>query len=348
MDSKTKKLLIIGSSQGVYGGIEVFMMAIAKAAAQWPEYEVRLCFKLTAGSLPNDNLIKAANQSCKNVSFVKRGSLNLAKKIAWADILHVQNTPPDIIFMARIMFKKVFLTVHNWRKPTTPLHYFLWGISIKLAHKRWYNSNFVWETWEPVRKSIHSDVIPTVSVLPQSWCDPKERIGFVFVGRWIENKGIEEILRAYASNNFDVKKYPLTIMGDGPLRPVVEKLVLELNLTHVKLPGFVDSHVKEQVLASSKWLLAPANTNEDLGLTPIEARNVGVPAIVTNDGGLPEAGGPAALIAIPGDVNDLAKWMKIAAYMPEDDYGKRATIAKDSLSKFLKPIEFYRHAFLEN
>ncbi|MGJ8716052.1 MAG: glycosyltransferase family 4 protein [Maribacter stanieri] len=341
----TKKLLIIGSTQGVYGGIEAFMMATAKAASQWPEYQVRLCFKLTTGFSPDDNLKNAANKSCEIVSFVNRASVDLVKQIAWADVLHVQNTPPDIIFISRILMKKVFLTVHNWRIPTNRLRYFIWGISIKLAHKRWFNSNFVWGTWEPKDKSKNSDAFPTVSVLPQTWCDPKERVGFIFLGRWIENKGIEEILKAYKLNNFDAKKYPLTILGDGPLRPVVEKLVQDLNLEQVNLPGFVDADTKEKILASSKWLLAPANTNEDLGLTPIEARSAGVPSIVTRDGGLPEAGGKAALIANPGDVEDLAKWMKVAMEMTEDEYNLRSKIAKESLKDFLKPMEFYRNEF---
>jgi glycosyltransferase involved in cell wall biosynthesis len=37
-------------------------------------------------------------------------------------------------------------------------------------------------------------------------------------------------------------------------------------------------------------------TREDFGLTAVEARNLGVPCIITRDGGLPEAGGKQALI----------------------------------------------------
>ena len=81
------------------------------------------------------------------------------------------------------------------------------------------------------------------------------------------------------------------------------------------MPGFVDDATKENYLAGTKWLLAPAKTQEDLGLTPIEARSVGVPSIVTRDGGLPESGGPSALIAAPGNVLELAECMRVAAGM---------------------------------
>jgi len=340
-----KKLLVVGSTLGCYGGMEAFMITVAEAAGNWPEYEVRLCFKLVNGQQEEPNLVKAANAVCEHVSFVKSNSKELFRLIKWADALHVQNTPPDVIFLARALSKKVFLTVHNWRRTDLGLHSLLWKFSVKLAHRRWFNSKFVWETWEPGKKSMRSDAFPTVSNLPEGWHPPELRKGFLFIGRWINNKGIEEILKAYAQNKFDSSEWPLTILGDGPLRPQVEELIRELGLDDIITPGFVDVDAKKKYLTSAKWLLAPANTKEDLGLTPIEARSVGVPSIVTRDGGLPEAGGPSAIIAEPGNVNDLAKCMKLATEMKETDYLKRSRLAKSSLTDFLRPLEFYREAY---
>ena len=345
MKPKKHRLLVIGPTLGVYGGMEAFMITVAEAALEWPEFEVRLCFKLVKGCTVRDNLKRAAESNVKRVDYVERSSLQLLKTIAWCNIIHIQNTPPDIIFPAKLMGKKLFLTIHNWRRTEKNIHNVLWGYAAQLADRRWYNSRFVGDTWEPQEKSSRSDAFPTVSEFPNGWCEPEKRIGFIFLGRWIENKGIEEILRAYALNDFDTKEYPLTLLGDGPLRPLVLELIEELGLQGINLPGFVDVKTKEQLLTSSKWLLSPANTKEDMGLTPIEARSVGVPAIVTQDGGLPEAGGESALIAIPGDVNDLAKCMRIAVEMDKVEYRNRAI--KESLKNYLRPIDFYRNAFLE-
>lgn len=347
MDNQKKKLLIIGSSQGVYGGIEAFMIALAESAYSWAEYDVKLCFKIIPGAQPVANLIESAKNACSQVHYVKRGTNELLKLIAWADILHVQNMPPDIVLPARLLGKKVFLTVHNRRLPERNLHNLIWRYSILFADRRWYNSNFVWQTWEKDKKAANSDCVPTVCRLPTNWCPPEERKGFLFVGRWIVNKGIEEILKAYALNRFDAAERPLTLLGDGPLKPTVLKLIQELGLTDVHMPGFVDDQAKQKYLASARWLLAPARTMEDLGLTPIEARSVGVPAIVTRDGGLPEAGGQAALIAEPGNIDDLARCMKIAAQMENEEYQKRGKLGKESLVKFLKPMSFYRDAYAE-
>lgn len=340
-----KKLLIVGASQGGYGGIEAFMIALAEAAEAWPEFDVRLCFKLVQGTVFKDELRQLAENVCRQVYYVERGSTKLLRLVQWADILHVQNMPPDIVFPARILAKKVFLTVHNRRLPVSNLHNKLWGITIKLANRRWYNSRFVWGTWEPGKKSATSDCIPTVCRLPQQSCPPTQRKGFLFVGRWITNKGIEEILQAYALAKFSPIEWPLTILGDGPLKPKVLALLQELKLTQVQMPGFVDDEAKQRYVASARWLLAPARTQEDMGLTPIEARNVGVPAIVTRDGGLPESGGPAALIAEPGDVTDLARRMQEAAAMTEEMYQARSELSKSSLEQYLKPMEFYRAAY---
>ena len=49
---------------------------------------------------------------------------------------------------------------------------------------------------------------------------------------------------------------------------------------------------------------------EDLGLTPLEARSVGVPCIASTDGGVQETAGPHALFCKPGDVDSLVLCMK--------------------------------------
>jgi len=346
MKRTTKRLLIIGPSNGCYGGMEGFMIAVAQAAAAWPEFEVKLCFKLVKTERPEEGLRRLAEDACKKVYYVQRASIDLLKLVAWADILHVQNPPADVVFAAKLMGKKIFLTVHNRHVPVFSLHNVLWRIAIKLSYRRWYNSNFVWNTWEPEKKSIKSGCVYTVCNLPQAWCPPEQRKGFLFVGRWIPKKGIQEIIKAYAQNKFNAADWPLTILGDGPLREEVMTLIKDLGLTKILLPGFINEDEKAKYISSARWLLAPALTLEDLGLTPIEARSVGVPAIVTRDGGLPESGGPAALIAEPGNVEDLARCMMIAATMDEAKYTQRGELAKRSLKDFLQPMSFYREAYL--
>jgi glycosyltransferase involved in cell wall biosynthesis len=339
------KILIVSPSQGHYGGIEAFVVALASAIESWPEFELQVCFKLVQQFPLKDDLRAAANTLRGPVHFLPSGDSRLFKLIRGAQLVHGQNTSPDVIFPARLLGKKLVLTIHNWRRRSFQLHSLLWGIGARLAHRRWYNSRFVWDTWEPGHKSRNSDCVPTVCRLPQTSCPPSGRKGFLFVGRWIENKGIEELISAYAQAQLDTSRWPLTLLGDGPLRPKVQALMEKLRVQGVDAPGFVDDQTKAERLAAARWLVAPARTREDLGLTPIEARSVGVPVIVTRDGGLPEAGGDSALIVEPGNVEQLAASLKRAASMDELEYLERAERGRTSLNNFLRPMEFYRDAY---
>jgi glycosyltransferase involved in cell wall biosynthesis len=339
------KILVISPSQGHYGGIEAFVIALALAIETWPEFQLQVCFKLVQNYPLKDDLRTAAAALKCPVHYLPSGDSKLLKLIRWADLVHGQNTSPDIIFPARFFGKKLVLTIHNWRQRRLGLHSILWGVGAKLAHRRWYNSHFVWDTWEPGRKSRTSDCVPTVCRLPQTSCPPADRKGFLFVGRWIENKGIEELIAAYAAAQLDTAQWPLTLLGDGPLRPKVQALLGQLKVQGVETPGFVDDQSKARRLASARWLVAPARTREDLGLTPIEARSVGVPVIVTRDGGLPEAGGEAALLVEPGNIAELTASLKQAAAMGEAEYLDRAERGRSTLKTFLRPMEFYRESY---
>lgn len=339
------KLLIATPSQGHYGGIEAFVIALASAVQAWPEFELQVVFKLVQKrELKNDLKAAAASLNCP-VHFMPSSDSKLYKLIRWADIVHGQNASPDIIFPAWLLRKKLVLTIHNWRRRNLGVHSVLWGIGARLAQRRWYNSKFVWNTWEPGRKSRGSDCVPTVCLFAKNGCPPGERKGFLFVGRWIENKGIEDLIIAYSRAQLDPLQWPLTLIGDGPLRTKIELLLQEFAVQGVDRPGFVDDQSKAQRMASARWLVAPARTREDLGLTPIEARSVGVPVIVTRDGGLPEAGGEMALIVEPGNIEELTGALKRAAAMNEEEYRERGERGRDTLKDFLRPMEFYRESY---
>jgi glycosyltransferase involved in cell wall biosynthesis len=306
---------------------------------------LQVCFKLVQKrELKNDLKTAASALKCP-VHYMPSGDFGLLKLTRWANIVHGQNASPDIVFPAVLLHKSLVLTIHNWRRRDRNVRSVLWGIGARLAHRRWYNSKFVWNTWEPRRKSKRSDCVPTVCRFPETWCPPAKRKGFLFVGRWIENKGIEELIAAYARARLDAVQWPLTLLGDGPLRPKIHSLIADLGVEGVETPGFIDEAGKADRLASARWLVAPARTREDLGLTPIEARSVGVPVIVTRDGGLPEAGGEDALIVEPGNVEDLSAALTRAAGMDDKEYCDRAVRGRNSLKDFLRPMEFYRESY---
>jgi glycosyltransferase involved in cell wall biosynthesis len=122
-------------------------------------------------------------------------------------------------------------------------------------------------------------------------------------------------------------------------------MIEDRGIDGVDIRGFVDNETRNEFIRRARWMVTPPHTNEDLGLTPIEARHVGVPAIITRDGGLPEAGGKHALICEPNDPDGLRHLLETAAAMSEEEYRRISTATHDELLDYLQPMSVYADAY---
>lgn len=340
---KPIKLLLVSPCQGAYGGIEAFVLAVASAVRKEPDFEVRVCFKKTKDFVRQSSL-KTMLQG-EPAEFCERADKDLMDAIRWADIVHLQNASPDVVAMARLFGKRLVLTIHNHMSGEFGLHQILWRLGARFADARWYNSQFVWDTWEGSRKRRGSRKVATTSKLPEGMTPPSKRVGFAFIGRWIANKGIDTLLDAYAEAKLDREKWPLVLMGEGPLRSLIEYAIQKRGVSGIRILGFVDEETKAREMRNARWVVVPPNTKEDFGLTAVEARNLAVPCIITRDGGLPEAAGRQALICEPANPAGLARLLEQAAEMSEAEYAERAQRTREELSTDLEPITFYASAY---
>lgn len=335
------RILLAAPTFGVYGGIEVFVITLGAWLRRNTQHEVRICFKVVKGC----EVAPALESHCATLGsaheFVRRGSRRLLANIRWAELVHSNTCSPDIALLSKLAGRPLVLTIHNWFRGQRGLRNRLWYLCNRLADWRTYNSEFVLRTWEPEGVRAGSVLIPTVSELPSQATHPQQRRGFFFIARLIENKGVDVLIRAYEHARIDKAAWPLTIAGVGPLGQWARDYAAAHAVAGIDIVGFLSEQEKARRMAAAMWLVAPPNTREDMGLTPIEARNVGVPAIVTRDGGLPEAAGPAALICAPNDVAALAALLERAASMPAAEYAQRAALAKESLGSYLRPLSEY-------
>jgi glycosyltransferase involved in cell wall biosynthesis len=335
------RILLAAPTFGVYGGIEVFVMTLADWLRRNTPHEIRVCFKVIKGCEVTPALESRCAQLSLRYEFVRRGSLGLISNIRWADLVHSNTCSPDIALLTRATGRPLVLTVHNWFRGKRGLRNRVWYLCNRIAGWRTYNSQFVLRTWEPDGLRSNSDLIPTVSILPQRQTPIEERRGFVFISRLIENKGVDILIKAYEQAGIDKARWPLTIAGVGPMGEWARAYIAANAVTGIDIVGFLSEEEKAARIAAAMWLVAPANTREDMGLTPIEARSVAVPAIVSRDGGLQESGGPAALLCVPGDVADLAAQLERAAAMSAAEYQQRAALAEESLRAYLRPMSDY-------
>lgn len=339
------RVALLSPSFGGYGGMEAFALAIAAGLPPTAELEVRVGFKRTRGFALQPELRTAAESLGARVSYIARGSLALGRMVRWADVVHSFNPSPDTVLAARLLHRPLLLNVINHRQPGTTLRQRLWSFCLRRGDRRLYISDFVRRTWEGAAVWPDSAVVFPICTLADQPSPPAARRGFVFVARWIANKGLDTLVEAYARAALDPVAWPLRLLGDGPLRPAIERRLAALGLHGVSTPGFLSPADKADAIRSARWMVVPPNTREDFGLTALEARHLGVPCIITRDGGLPEAAGDEALACAPGDVAGLAACLRAAAAMPEDDYARRAARTRDTLLPRLARPAFYATAY---
>jgi glycosyltransferase involved in cell wall biosynthesis len=102
----------------------------------------------------------------------------------------------------------------------------------------------------------------------------------LFAGRHIPEKQTTAIPEAIARARVVLPSLRAVILGDGPDRGKVTRLVAEMGLDEaVEVPGFVDTAVIEDLMSRALCLLLPSR-REGYGLVIVEASSVGTPSIV--------------------------------------------------------------------
>lgn len=105
------------------------------------------------------------------------------------------------------------------------------------------------------------------------------RSSFVFVGRLSEEKGIRVLLEPFCKSDQE-----LLIIGDGPLRNLVEEMsLLHNNIIYL---GFKSKKDLIAILSKAKALIFPSIWYEGMPMTILESFSVGTPVISSNLGSL--------------------------------------------------------------
>ena len=339
---------------GKCGGIETFSLTLIEDLIHRGA-SVRLLRKKVAGFQDdgsiqrNENEIRSSWTKDENKrfasQFVSPRDTVIKSAIRESDLVHLHNPMVEGVWYAKKFNKPCVMTIYNWRRTGIHPRLLAWRWAVSQADRRWYISEFVWNSWEEKRRHA-SARLPVVSRLHQGETAPNKRKGFLFIGRWVPNKGIRILLEAYTRLKADPQEWPLTMLGDGPLREEVLDIIQDQGILGVQLPGFVSESERHRYTREAKWMVTPPHTQEDLGLTPLEARSVGVPCIASTDGGVRETAGPNALFCKPGDINSLVDCMKKAIQMENSQYQELSRLAKVELEQYVRPLDEYAKEYL--
>ena len=114
---------------------------------------------------------------------------------------------------------------------------------------------------------------------------PSSHPKFVYLGRLSAEKGVALLVRAFAKFVADVPHASLSIVGDGPLRQTIERLIAKLHIAKaVTLTGWLSPEEVDDELSDAWALVAPSIWAEPFGLAVVEAIVRGVPAVVSDSG----------------------------------------------------------------
>jgi glycosyltransferase involved in cell wall biosynthesis len=210
-------------------------------------------------------------------------------------------------------------------------------------------SNFAKEKFRKSRLSIREDrlIVKPNSVPDCGLGDSVRKDYFLYVGRLVEEKGIQTLLNATQLYNFK-----LTIIGDGPLRKMVEDATR--TNPNIRYLGFLDKISIMNHMKKCKALILPSLWYEGLPLALLEAFSAGTVVIASKLGSMAEIiqNRVNGLLFETGDERDLAhkiseietqpEWAKCLAdnarlsylmhYTPEKNYSMLTNIYNKALA----------------
>lgn len=118
--------------------------------------------------------------------------------------------------------------------------------------------------------SLHRSRLAEGRALPHS---------FLFVGRFIPEKGLNTLLEAYAMyRETATDPWPMVCCGEGPLRPLLE------GKEGIRLEGFVQPERMPAIFGAAGCLILPS-VFEPWGLVIHEAASAGVPILASEQVG---------------------------------------------------------------
>lgn len=282
------------------------------------------------------------------------------------DIVHSNGASMALFFHAKVLGKPFVWThggyqlscvdglgwVDGIRAPLTPLqslrfHYYRKGIvfvfreAIKLVLRRWVgkrvNANIAVTQWVASRQPLlRQSVIYNPFPLDKfSKVKHSEQIyDFIYVGRIVSEKGLPDLLKAFALVLKRHEKATLAIVGDGNWKDKVVELSRDAGISsNTFFMGRKTGEALLDVIAQSKIAVVPSVWEEPMGGVALEMLAAGKNVIVSRNGGMSECVGNAGLTFENGNHEELSSRM-LQLYEAPDLQQSLKTRALDQLRKF--------------
>ncbi len=124
---------------------------------------------------------------------------------------------------------------------------------------------------------------PEIADLRRRFAIPPQALAVIYTGRLAQEKGLIPLLRGFAAAARDIPEAVLLLVGDGPVRPELERLAASLALAagQIRFAGQVPAaEVALWLRASDLFVLT--SPSEGFSCALLEAMSAGLASVVTN------------------------------------------------------------------
>ena len=118
----------------------------------------------------------------------------------------------------------------------------------------------------------------------------KESFVFMYVGRIVPEKGVEDLIKAFCKIDAGLKKNKLIMVGNTDNNDYILKLkkMAKSRINDVVFTGYIEYCQIPEICSIADVGILPTRINEAFGMVIIEFMSLGIPLIISNKGGMIE------------------------------------------------------------
>jgi glycosyltransferase involved in cell wall biosynthesis len=191
----------------------------------------------------------------------------------------------------------------------------------------------------PAKQLLH---IP-YPLYPQEHAASQGDRGYLaYIGRLSHEKGLPTLLRAMRQ----LPQAQLLIVGEGKMRPALERKAAEWKLTNVQFAGYLTGQALKNTLAQARFTVLPSEWYENFPFSILESLAAGKPVVASRIGGIPELidEGQDGLLFTPGDADELAACLRRLWHDPRETQRMGLNGRRKALARY-NPEHHYRRLY---
>lgn len=178
---------------------------------------------------------------------------------------------------------------------------------------------------------------------------PEKGDYFLFFGRLSVEKGIMTLVKAFEKAK---TRKPLYVVGTGPQEAEIKEYIHKRSLEkRIILKGFKSGNELKEIVGNCHCVCLPSECCENAPYSIMEAQASGRPAIVSDNGGLPELieDGKTGFIFRAGDIKELSQKIQIAETASfNTEYIAKQAKERFSSSRYLQKLLYCYDKVLES